>query len=39
MAARMNPFGGICEREPLGTRTDTKGASGRRLAKRKAANR
>jgi hypothetical protein len=26
MAARMNPFGGICEREPLGS--DNKGTSG-----------
>jgi hypothetical protein len=37
MAARMNPFGGICEREPLGS--DNKGTSGRRSAKRKAADR
>jgi hypothetical protein len=39
MAARMNPFGGICEREPLGSGTEYKGTSGRRAAKRKAANR
>ena len=39
MAARMNPFGGICEREPLGSRTDNKGTSGRRSAKRKTAGR
>jgi hypothetical protein len=39
MAARMNPFGGIFERVPLGTGTDKKGTSGRRSAKRKAAAR
>jgi hypothetical protein len=39
MAARMNPFGGICEREPLGFGTENKGTSGRRAAKRKAAGR
>ena len=39
MAARMNPFGGICEREPLGSGIDKKGASGRRAAKRQAAGR
>ena len=39
MAARMNPFGGICEREPPGSGIDNKGASGRRAAKRKAAGR
>ena len=37
MAARMNPFGGICERQPLGYGTE--GISGRRSAKRKAADR
>ena len=39
MAARINPFGGICERQPLGYGTEDKGASGRRSAKRKAADR
>jgi hypothetical protein len=39
MAARMNPFGGICERQPLGYGTEDKGISGRRSAKRKAADR
>ena len=39
MAARMNPFGGICEREPLGSGTDSKSTSGRSSAKRKAASR
>ena len=39
MAARMNPFGGICERQPLGYGTEDKGASGRRSAKRKVADR
>jgi hypothetical protein len=39
MAARMNPFGGICERQPLGYGTEDKGTSGRRAAKRKAADR
>ena len=38
-AARMNPFGGICERQPLGYGTEDKGTSGRRSAKRKAASR
>ena len=37
MAARMNPLGGICEREPLGSGTDNKGTSGseRRSTRRK----
>ena len=39
MAARMNPFGGICERQPLGSATEGKGTTGRRSAKRKAADR
>jgi hypothetical protein len=39
MAARMNPFGGICERQPLGYETGDKGTSSRRSAKRKAADR
>ena len=39
MAARMNPFGGICERQPLGSATEDKGTTGRRSAKRKAADR
>ena len=39
MAARMNPFGGICERQPLGYATEGKGTSRRRSAKRKAADR
>jgi hypothetical protein len=37
MAARLSPFGGICERQPLGT--EDKGTSGRRAAKRKTADR
>jgi hypothetical protein len=39
MAARMNPFGGICERQPLGYWTEGKGTSRRLSAKRKAADR
>ena len=39
MAARMNPFGGICERKPLGSGTDNKGTPGRRSAKPKTAGR
>ena len=35
----MNPFGGICERQPLGYATEGKGTSRRRSAKRKAADR
>jgi len=35
----VNPFGGICERQPLGYGTEDKGTSGRRSAKRKAADR
>jgi hypothetical protein len=37
MAARMNPFGGICDREPLGS--DNKSTAGRRSAKPKTAGR
>jgi hypothetical protein len=35
----MNPFGGICERQPLGYGTGDKGTSSRRSAQRKAADR
>ena len=38
-AARLNPFGGICERQPLGYGGEDKGASGRRAGRRRAADR
>jgi hypothetical protein len=41
MAARLNPFGGICERQPLGLndRAEDKSAPGRRSTRRKSSNR
>jgi hypothetical protein len=41
MAARLNPFGGICERQPLGLndRAEDKSATGRRSTRRKSSNR
>jgi hypothetical protein len=41
MAARLNPFGGICERQPLGLndRAEDKSATGRRSTGRKSSNR
>lgn len=37
MAARLNPFGGICERQPLGLndRAEDKSTTGRRSTRRK----
>ena len=39
-AARLNPFGGICEREPLGLndRAEGKSTTARRSTQRKSAN-
>ncbi len=41
MAARANPFGGICERQPLGLndRAEHRSATGRRSTRRKSSNR
>jgi hypothetical protein len=41
MAARLNPFGGICERQPLGLndRAGDESATGRRSTRRKSSNR
>jgi len=38
-AARLNPFGGICERQPLGYGSEDKGASVPRAGRRRAADR
>jgi hypothetical protein len=39
-AARLNPFGGVCERQPMGLngRAEDRSATGRRAARPKAAN-
>jgi hypothetical protein len=39
-AARLNPFGGICDRQPLGygEQAEDKSASGRRSSRHKGAN-
>ncbi len=41
MAARLNPFGGICERQPLGRndRAGDKSTTGGRSTRRKSSNR